>query len=353
MLKKKWVWGVVVALIIIILAVVNINSLNKATEVTSVKVTEGTIIEQIYTNGKLEAKRTTEIYSPVSGVVESVSVKLGDVVKKGQSLLTLSMEEISDQLAKEQINLELAEAERLSAKKQHFEKFKQSIIDDPSMEMEDLNLTQFDLRIKSSKLTIASLEKRLNNSSVNAAEDGVVTHISVNKGQLITEGSGIVTVSDLSSYNVKAYLNELDAGKVSMGMSAVVTGESITGTYNGQVSYLAKMAELIDPASKDATVEMTVELGESSPELRPGYNVTIEMVIPDKLRLLVPMEAIQYTGDQPFVFKVHEGRAVKTVVTTGKESEDQIEILTGVGIGEEIAVEGAELLRDGDKVKLR
>lgn len=353
MLKKKWVWGVVIGVVIIGLVLVNIISLRKAAEVTTADVKEGTIVEQIFTNGKLEPKTTTEIYSPVSGVVESVSVKLGDEVKAGQVLLTLRMDEIRDQLEKERINLELAEAERLSAKKQHFESYKKSMLEDPTVEMEELNLTSYDLRIKSSKLTIDSLEKKLLSRTVNAIDNGVVTRVSVNPGQMIAEGSEIVAVADLSSYKVKAYLNELDAGKASMGMSAVVTGESITGTYNGEVSYLAKTAEVVDQTTKDASVEMTVDLRDTSPELRPGYNVTIEMEVPDKERLLVPMGALQYNGDQPFLFKVVDGRALRTVVTTGKEGEDQIEILTGVATGEQVVVEGAESLRDGDKVKLR
>lgn len=353
MLKKKWVWGVVLGVVIIVLVVVNIISLRKATEVTTANVAEGTIVEQIFTNGKLEPKATTEIYSPVSGVVESLSVKLGDEVKVGQELLTLRMDEIKEQLEKERINLELAEAERLSAKKQHFESYKKSMSEDPTVDMEELDLTSYDLRIKSSKLTIKSLEKKLLNSTVNAINSGVVTHVSVKQGQMIAEGSEIVAVADMSSYTVKAYLNELDAGKASMGMNAVVTGESFAGTYKGEISYLAKIAEVIDTTTKDASVEMIVDLNGTSPELRPGYNVTIEMEVPDKERLLVPMSALQYNGDQPILFKVVDGRAVRTVVTTGKEGEDQIEILTGVTTSDQVVVEGVESLRDGDKVKLR
>ncbi len=352
-LKRKWFWGLILALIVIGLVLVNLMNTKRATPVKTAEVVEGTIIEEIYTNGKLEPGKTTEVYSPASGVIGKLNIKLGDSVTKGQVLLNLKMDEIQEQLEKERLNLQLTESERLQAKKQHFEKFKSAMNEDPELEVEELDLTAYDLRIQSSKLTIESMEKKLGNSAVYATVDGVVTGLSVDEGQLIAEGSGIVSISDLSSYKVRAYLNELDAGKAAMGMKAVVTGESIAGTYDGEVTYLAPTAEIADPASKDASVEMTVGLKTASPELRSGYNVTIAMEIPDKPRLLVPITAVQYEGDQAFVFMTEDEKAVQVPVTTGKEGEEQIEIINGAAKGDQVVVEGADSLRDGDKVVIQ
>jgi RND family efflux transporter MFP subunit len=353
MLKKKWIWGVLLGLIIIAAVAVNLININKATEVVAAEAKQGTITEQIFTNGKLEPKMMTNLYSPISGVIDEVHIKLGDEVKKGQLLLTLHTNEIKEQLEKEKINLQLTEAERLNAKKQHFDNFKKMKIEDPNAEINELDLTAYDLRIKSSKLSIESLQSKLGNSSLKASEDGVIASLSVSKGQMVPEGSVVITLADLSAYKVKANLNELDAGKVSTGMDAIVTGEAVSGTYHGTVSYLAKMAQSVDPTSKDVSVEMSVDLNEITPELRPGYNMTVELVIPDEPRLLVPIGAVQYSGEQTFVYKIQDDRALKSIVTTGKEGEDQVEITSGVIDGEQIVVEGADVLRDGDKVKLR
>ncbi|MNJ35039.1 putative efflux system component YknX [compost metagenome] len=351
--KKKWFWGAVLGLAIIGLALANMTNMNKKVTVSTTEVIEGLITEQIYTSGKLEPGKSTDLYSPVSGVVESVSVKQGDAVKKGQVMVTFSINDVNEQIAKERLNIEMVEAERLAAKKQHFEKFKQLIVDDPAAEVEELDLTAYDLRIQSSQLTIASLEKRLNNRVVTAAEEGVLTQVLVDPGQMIAEGSPIATVVDLSSYKVKSNLNELDAGKVFEGMAAVVSGESIAEIYDGEVTYMSPIAVLADQSSKDASVEMTVKLNRVSPELRPGYNVTVELEIPDKERLLLPLEAVQYEGDKAYVFKIQDETAVKTEVTTGKENEEFIEIVSGAVKGESVVTEGARLLRDGEKVKLQ
>lgn len=352
MLKKKWVWGVIFGLVLIVLVLVNLRGLNRTESVRAAEATEGEILEQVYTNGRLEPVKSVEIFSPVGGVVQALNIKTGDTVTEGQALLTLKMDTVKEQLEKEKLSLELTEAERLAAKRQHFAKFKQQMAEDPEQTVEELDLTSYDLRIRSSQLTISSLEQQLNNSTVYASAGGVVTQLSVKEGQLMAEGSPLATLADLSSYKVKANLTELDAGKVAAGMKAVVTGESISGTYYGEVTYLSPTAVLNDAASKDASVEMEVTLQDQAAELRPGYNVALEMEIPDKPRLLVPIEAVKYEGEEAYVFKIEEDRAVKSVIKIGKEGDDQVEIVTGVSKGDRVVVGGADQLHDGDKVKV-
>lgn len=353
MSKKKWLIGILLGIVVVVLVGVNLMNMNRAIAVKTAEVAEGEIAEEIYTNGKLEPEATTKLYSPVSGIVGELRIKAGDTVTKGQVMLTLKQDGIRDQLAKERLSLEQAEAERLQAKKQHFEAFKKSVSEDPNLDVEEPDLTSFDLRIKSSKLTIASLEDKLANSAVYAPAGGVVTTLTADAGQMIAEGSEIAQISNLSGFKVRANLNELDAGKAAVGMKAVVTGESISGSYEGVVDYLAPTARLVEATSKDATVEMTVRLSSTAAELRPGYSVTVAMKIPDKPRLLVPIVAVQYEGEQAYVFTVEDGKAVKVPVQTGKEGDEQIEITKGVAKGDPVVVEGMESLKDGDKVTVR
>ncbi|MCM3041536.1 efflux RND transporter periplasmic adaptor subunit [Paenibacillus motobuensis] len=352
MFKKKWVWGVILGLVLVVLVLANLKGLNRTQSVKVAEVSEGKIVEQIYTNGRLEPIKSVDVFSPVGGVVQALKVKEGDSVTKGQPLLTLKMDAVKEQLEKEKLSLELTEAERFTAKKQHFDKFKEQMTEDPDQKVEDLDLTSYDLKIRSSKLTISALEKQLNNSMVYASAGGVVTQVSVKEGQLMAEGSQLVTLADLSSFKVKANLTELDSGKVAMGMKAVVTGESISGTYHGEVTYLSPTAVLNDATSKDASVVMEVTLTDIAAELRPGYNVSIEMEIPDKPRILVPIEAVKYEGEEVFVFKIEGDKAVKSIVKIGKEGEEQVEVVTGVSKGDRVVVGGADQLRDGDKVKV-
>lgn len=350
--KRKRFWFAVIGLAIIAFVAVNmLRAMNQEPEVKVAAVETAQIIERIYANGKLEPERTARVYAPASGLVEEVKVKPGDAVEEGQVLLTLNMEQVRDQLEKERINLQLAEAERQAARKQQVENFRQARLENPNAEPE-LDLTTYDLRIRSIQLTIESLEKRLANRQVTAPAGGVVTRLAVHEGQMLAEGGEIATIVDVSRLKVAARLNELDAGKARPGMKAVVTGEAFADRYEGIITYLAPVAEANDSASRDAAVEMEVSLDQASPELRPGYNVTVEIEIPDKERLLVPIDAVRYDGEQAYVFVVRDDVAVKARVTTGKEGDEQIELLSGAAPGDLVVVEGGGL-RDGFRVKVK
>lgn len=352
-MNKKIIWGGLLGVCIIGLAAFNVYNVNKSVEVRLGEATEGRIVEQIYTNGKLEPREVTDYFAHIGGTVEQVGIKKGDVVTEGQVLFKFHVEDVKEQLEMERINLQMIVAERASASKQYFENFKKLKQEDPNQEIEKLDLSQYDLRLKNSKVKIESLERKLNNDELKAKTPGVVTEVAVSEGQMVAQGSPVATIADLTSFQVKANLNELDAGKIEPGMDAVVTGDSIEGVYKGKVTYISPIAVLADQTSRDPSVEMIVSLDNTASELRSGYNVTVEFEIPDRTRILVPIDAVVHAGDKSYVYKVADNKAVKVEVTTGKENEEHIEIVSGVASGEQIVVEGAERLDDGIKVSVR
>lgn len=350
-MRKKWIWlGLIGIGIIIWGAIVWLNA-GKGVMVRSVSVSKGLIKETIYANGRLEPVYTKEYFAPLSGMVKALHVQKGDAVKAGQVLWTIDMTEDEEQLQMERLNLQMIKAERDAASAQYQDQFKKQKWEDPDIEIKPLDLTSYDLRIQSSAIKIESLERRLSNALVMSEKDGIVTELAVKEGQMVAQGASMLTVSDLSGYIVRANVNELDAHLLERNMPAVVSVDAISQTYTGKVDFLAPTARLADSGAKDASVEMLVVLDERAVELRPGYAATVTLDIPDKPRLLVPIEAVILSGDKSYVFKLQEDQtAIKVEVTTGKEDGEQIEIVSGLAAGEQIIVEGVNLLSDGQKV---
>ncbi|MNZ60792.1 macrolide transporter subunit MacA [compost metagenome] len=213
-----------------------------------------------------------------------------------------------------------------------------------------MNLEQYDLRIKNHNIKIEALNKKLLKNQITANADGTVTDLLVNDGQMINEGMELLKVSDFSEYKVVTDINEIDAGKVTLGMPVAITGESFEETYEGKVTKMATTAVVIDPAYKDAYVETTIALQKTAPELRPGYNVNIEIVVPEENRIVVPIAAVDQINGKMYIYKVVENKAVQVEIQTGKENDEYFEVLSGVEKGDKIVVENVELLADGSKV---
>jgi RND family efflux transporter MFP subunit len=348
-MKKKVIWGTVLALSVTALAGANIYSMNKSVDVTLAAVEEGAVTETVYASGKVEAVNVQHYFAPASGVVLKLEVKPGDKVKKGQALYTLRTDELEQQLRMERNNLKMAEAERENARKQN-----EAAGDNPLLPKQEIDLSIYDLKIENAKMSIEALEKKIAAAKVTAAKDGVVTKVDAKEGQMVMDGAAVLTVADLSALQVRANLSELDAGKVKTDLPVSVTGDAFAESYKGKVTYLAPVADLPNPAAKDPVVEMLVTLDSTAPELRPGYNATVEIQLKEeKTHPLAPLEAVQHEGDNAYVYKVENGKAVKVSVKTGKEDEEHVEILEGLSAGDEIIASIPDGLKAGKKVNVQ
>ncbi|ASS76596.1 hypothetical protein CIG75_17580 [Tumebacillus algifaecis] len=349
-MNKKVIWGAVLALSVAGVAGMNIYSLNKTIDVSVTQAEEGAISETVFASGQLESADVQNYFAPASGVVDKVEVRAGDAVKKGQTLYTLRVEDLQQQLRMEQNNLKIAQAEREAARKQQ-----DAANANPLVPKQEIDFTLYDMKIENADLAVQAVQKKIASATVTAAKDGVVTHLDIKAGQIVMEGAPALVTANLDALQVRAQIGELDAGKVKQDLTVTVSGDAFAdNTYSGIVSYLAPTASLSNPAAKDPSVEMLVTLDNSAPELRPGYNATVEVTLTETQKHpLVPPEAIKREGEKALVFRIENGKSVAVEVKTGKEDDTHVEILEGLTAGEEIIASVPEGLRAGKKVKVQ
>lgn len=350
--KKKWLWGMIL-IIGLILVVIGANQwlAKKEKPVVLGQAEEGLIIEKIYTNGKLEPVSSADYFAPIDGRIEKVNAKIGDQVEPGQVLLVLNIEAYEEQLALERINRQLIEAERDRIKKENFDAFVKAQREDPdTAATKPLDLTEYELQLKKSQLLIDSYQRKVDQKEVTAKSAGIVKDVAVREGEVVGPGTSLLTTQDISAYQIKAQVSEIDANKITVGMEAKVLGDSLPDSYTGKVVKISPFATAAGTSANDASVELIIELDGQHTGLRAGYSVSVEMEIADVSRLLIPLDAVMYRNDQAYVFKVVDDRAVEVEVKTGKESDEQVEVLSGIAEGERIVIEGAGFIKDGDRV---
>lgn len=351
---KKAALGAVILGVIGVLIFANLQKFQKNIPVQLAQVTEGTVPEAIFVNGKLESLHEVTIHPEVTGTVKQVFVKAGDSVKKGQLLFQLDTSELEEQLKKEMNSLSLTEQEQQKQRKENFEAFKKkrfeegpSAVQDPTSKPDN---ELFALQIESHRLAIDALRSKAEQYAVKASEDGVVTEVKIKEGQSIPGGTPAVLLTDPNQLQVRARLNELDANKVSPDMQAKVTGDAFAKSYAGRIRFVAPQASLASAQAKEQSVELLVQLSETSPELKPGYSATVEIDLPGKPQLVVPASAVKQEGDQAYVYQVREGVAVKAPVKVGKQDDRQAEILEGLKAGDAVIGSVPAVLTEGRRV---
>ncbi|WP_159884972.1 efflux RND transporter periplasmic adaptor subunit [Paenibacillus puerhi] len=366
-MSKKAIWtvGIVVLIVIVIgVSIVFTNNAGKSTAVQVVTVQEGQIVREVFANGKLEAKVAKEHFAASSGIIEKVHVSKGASVKKGQELLTLATTDTQAQLKQERQQLELNEAEKQKfikddekSRKQTFEDMKKEMSEtgastsrDALGDSSEADVRLFDLKMSHTRSRMEELQAKLEKSRLFADIDGVVTEVLVKEGQEVAQGTYAFKVTNVSQLQVKANMSENDVNLTKVGMAVEVTGEAFTTKYPGIITAISPVAVPSELDAKETVVEVTVDLKEQAEELRPGFKTTVQVTVQNAPRLLVPLTAVKREGQNAYVFRVADQKAVKTSIKVGEEDDEQIEVLEGLQANDSVISSPSPDMKDGTRV---
>jgi len=106
------------------------------------------------------------------------------------------------------------------------------------------------------------------------------------------------------------------------------------------------------PSSNAGLYEVTVSLEENAVRTWPGEYAEIEIVVDRRNALVVPKKAVLSRDEDPHVFIVEGDRARRMPVTLGITSGENIEIIAGIDLGDEIVISGQTFLKDGNKISI-
>ena len=176
---------------------------------------------------------------------------------------------------------------------------------------------------------------------------GYVAKRLVAPGVLVQPGMPILKIAQIDRVRLQANVGEKDVASIRVGSPAVVTGTS--GRPPVQVSVTA-VFPFVDQGARTAVVEAVADNADR--RFLPGQYVTMQFVTGERLQALtVPRGAVARLGGKARVWIAREeGRAEPRDVTTGLESADRVEILTGLTGVERVIARGHESLYAGARI---
>jgi membrane fusion protein (multidrug efflux system) len=114
---------------------------------------------------------------------------------------------------------------------------------------------------------------------------------------------------------------------------------------------VAQISPRVDPVTR--SVAIRAELPNEDGLLRPGMLFTVDLVRDRRQGLMVPESALVPRGERQYLFRVTDGRAEQVEVALGARRPGVVEILSGVGAGDTVVVEGSLRLRSGAEVTIQ
>jgi RND family efflux transporter MFP subunit len=198
------------------------------------------------------------------------------------------------------------------------------------------------LRQRQSELLLS--RQALLDTTIGSPLDGVVQARHASAGELLAAGAPIATIVRIDPLRLRLEIPDHAASKVAVGQVVRV----IIGPGQEHAGKIARLSPAIDEQNRTLTVEAEVP---NPGELRPGSFVRAQIEIGSESVLAIPSRAIVVFAGIEKVITVDNGKALETVITTGRRAGDLTEVKTGLDEGREIVLEPGNL-QSGDPVEL-
>lgn len=195
----------------------------------------------------------------------------------------------------------------------------------------ELQQEGIDLEIKIYKNERTLLKQELELATTKAQRGGILTWVTLSEGATIRKGDVIAKVADLHTYRVDATISDIHASRLTTGMPVrVKVNEKFL---NGTVSTIL-------PTIENGIVRAQITLEDKSSNLlRSNMRVDVYVVTAAKQNILKVKKGL-FTGTEgkSEVFVIRNGKATKTVITTGIFNFDDQEVVSGLAEGDEIII---------------
>jgi len=280
------------------------------------------------TVGSLRADETVVVRPEVAGRIEQIHFEEGGHVTAGQTLFTLD-----ESLAR--ANLAIAQSAYARASRLNKEKL---------IAGADYDLTVAQLAVEQARVNSANAS--LGKLSLRAPFSGQVGLRKVAVGDVVSAGQELVTLVRLDPMEIDFSIPESVLGQVKVGQPVQATVDAFPGETFG--AEIVAIDPVVDAQSRSAHLRARIDNHDG--RLRPGQfaQLRLDTGTGDATALLIPEQALLQAGDERYVFTVVDGKAKRTVVTTGQRVPGLIQVLTGLKAGDTVITAGQSKPMMGD-----
>lgn len=372
--------GIILA--VVALAILAIRAFTRdIIEIRAAAATHQNLLSSVSTNGRVEPIEVFQAHAPGPGVVSKIYVEVGQKVKVGELLVKMDDAEASSRLATAHLALSSAEATAHDVSQGGSQEERIALSGDLSRAQIQEQQAEKDLaairqlqqkgaasagevaaaehRLQAAKTTLDNVEQRqkdrysesdrnkvqaqLNDAraSVAAAQNsyananirsplaGTVYSIPVSQYDFVPAGEDLMDVADLNRIQVRAYFDEPEIGKLAVGQAVKIVWDAKPNqTWHGHISRAP--STVITYGTRNVG-ECIITVDDAQGDLLPNTNVTVTVTTSQRFNVLsIPREALHTEGANDFVYRVVQGKLVRTPVKVGALNLTRVEITDGL-----------------------
>jgi membrane fusion protein (multidrug efflux system) len=288
----------------------------------------------------LRSQHETELFARVNGFVQSWTADIGQHVRRGQVLATITTPELDQQIAQAQANLALARTSfgRL-----------QSVSLPGAISQQELDAGQ--AQYLAQQAVVKQLQAQRSFRQVIAPFNGTVTQRNVDVGTLVTggnaTGSQLFKVEQTDTLRAFVDVPQNFVPSIKRGLTAnIIVPEFPNKPFKGLV---ARDAEALDPQTR--TLRTEVRLPNRNGQLRPGTYGQVRFKLPQTVpTILISANALVPSGTEQKVAMVQDGKIHYQNIVVSRDFGANLEVSQGLKGGEMLVINPGENLTEGLEV---
>ena len=271
------------------------------------------------------------------GTVKSILVQSGQKVSKGQVLALLDAAVVDQQIE--------AMSPQLTLLKSVYEKQQALWAQNIGTEVQ---LMSAKAQYEGIQKQIEAMKAQRDMYRVVSPINGTVDAVNLKVGEAAAPGLNGVRVVSYDKLKAEASLGENYLGKVKQGDPVSLILQDVNDTINTTLSYVA---QAVDPASRAFMVQVRLA---NSNRIHPNMSCIMKIANYENAHaLVVPVSVIQKTSQGAMLFIADGNKAKAVLVTTGRNSNGQVEILSGLKAGDKIIAVGYEAMEEGQQITIQ
>jgi membrane fusion protein (multidrug efflux system) len=317
-----------------------------------VVVERGTIVVGPMLSGELQAARAATVRAELSGAILEVRADEGQVVRRSALLARIETRTLEHARQSAQSSVRSAE-NQLAVARREAERT-EKLVEAGALAARDLDVARqtvaaAEAQLEDARARLAAAERDLADAVVRAPIAGVVSRRAVNAGDIVRTGDELFTIIDPSSMRLEASVPSEDLAGLRVGAAVEFEVRGYSHRFAGRIERIAPAA---DPATRQ--VPIYVAIPNPGGQLVAGLFAEGRVVQALAAGLVVPLNAVNTSGAEPWVLRVTNGRAERVGVALGLRDPrtERVQVTAGLREGDVLLRGAAQGIAPGTPVSV-
>jgi membrane fusion protein, multidrug efflux system len=340
MKTKNWL---IISLVVLTIAILcwlkyrgDVTARPPETWVSVKAVTEVSLPSEVQAIGALAA-RSVEITPEVAGHVEKILFKDGAYVQQGTPLVQFNDATYRTQADSAKAKLIFSES-----------KYKRMQLLAKKSFVAQLTMDELLADLKGKRAEAKASDVLLSKMKLTAPFAGEVSKSKVSLGDYVNVGMSVVTLTDTKHLRIEYNIPEKYLSHLKLGQPVTVTTAAYPGkTFQGVVAYISPTIN-----SDNRSIALYADVPNENQLLKAGMFANVVQSLGNEERVLIlPSRSLIPGIDGEQVYKVVEGKAYSVMVTIGKRTDKEVQVVQGLTAGDVIITDGQLKVKNGMPVK--